>query len=125
MKKYYLLILFVVFSILVYGCKQNASTDTIQKNDAMIEKEGAMMESSVNIIINAQSDSGETGKATIKDEDGKAEVYIELSNYPSNQQPAHIHFGSCDNLGAVKYPLSNIVNGKSKTTINVSTEQIL
>lgn len=88
-------------------------------------KEEGMMKASVQIAMGAQGNSGETGKATIKDEGGKAEVYIELINYPGNPQPAHIHAGSCSSLGAVKYPLSAVADGKSETKLNISAEQVL
>jgi hypothetical protein len=40
-------------------------------------------------------------------------------------QPAHIHVGSCPTPGAVKYPLTNVVNGKSVTMLNVSMKELL
>ncbi len=125
----YLLVLLSIFAIAVLGCTK-ISPGTAVKSEAAMEKEKmmkeeGMMKASVQIAVNAQSNSGENGKAAIKDEDGKAEIYIELSNYPSNPQPAHIHTGSCSNLGAVKYPLSAVVNGKSETKLNISAEQLL
>lgn len=129
MKAKYLFVLIAVFSMILAACTQYATT--AQKSNAMMDKEAGemkeegMMKNSVQIAVNAQSNSGETGKATIKDEGGKAEVYIKLSSYPGNPQPAHIHAGSCNNLGAVKYPLSAVADGKSETKLNISTEQLL
>jgi LPXTG-motif cell wall-anchored protein len=43
---------------------------------------------------------------------------VQLSNGPTNPQPAHIHKGSCANLDPVPaYPLNNVVNGMSDTTV--------
>ena len=40
-------------------------------------------------------------------------------------QPAHIHTGHCAKIGGVVYPLSNVVSGKSTTTIrNVSLASV-
>jgi GrpB-like predicted nucleotidyltransferase (UPF0157 family) len=40
-------------------------------------------------------------------------------------QPAHIHVGTCPVPDAVKYPLKDIVDGKSTTTLDVSLAQLL
>ena len=39
-------------------------------------------------------------------------------------QPVHIHDGTCANLGAVKYPLTNLVDGKSATMVNVPLKDL-
>jgi hypothetical protein len=45
-------------------------------------------------------------------------VKISLKNGTSTPQPAHIHTGTCANLNpAPKYPLTNVVNGMSTTTL--------
>ena len=52
-------------------------------------------------------------------------VSIAVSNAPQGvPMPAHIHSGSCAKLGAVKYPLFNVVNGSSTTTIDQSILQV-
>lgn len=43
----------------------------------------------------------------------------------SASYPAHIHLGSCPTPGAVKYPLNPVVNGKSKTVIDVSVAELV
>ncbi|HSE34617.1 MAG TPA: peptidoglycan-binding protein [Candidatus Paceibacterota bacterium] len=43
----------------------------------------------------------------------------------SASYPAHIHVGSCPTPGAVKYPLNPVVNGKSKTVLDVSVEELV
>lgn len=78
------------------------------------------------IALLPDSNSGQTGVAEIKDENGKVKVEIVLSGTPvGSVQPAHIHLGNRPNLGAVKYPLSNVVNGVSETVLNVTFDQLL
>ena len=70
------------------------------------------------INLAAQNNSGISGTATLKQEEGKVKVSLDLSGTPAGvTEPAHIHMGACPNPGAIKYPLSSVVNGKSETTL--------
>lgn len=52
-------------------------------------------------------------------------VEIGVSGYPKDiSQPAHIHFGSCKNLGPIKYPLTSVVNGQSETVLGGTLAQL-
>lgn len=65
----------------------------------------------------------QTGTVTLNAMDGQTEVVVDIDPSPDGadvEQPAHIHAGSCDNLGAVEYPLENVVNGQSTTVVDVS-----
>ena len=42
-----------------------------------------------------------------------------------NAQPAHIHAGTCNKLGAIAYALPTIVVGKSTTVVPVSLDALL
>ena len=78
------------------------------------------------LVLNftAQNDSGLSGTATLEEEDGSVKVTLKLKNTVlgilAAAKPAHIHLGSCANIGGVKYPLNSAVNGKSETMLNVS-----
>jgi hypothetical protein len=75
--------------------------------------------------LQAQGSSGETGTATLNEKNGKTTVVLNVKNEPAGiEQPAHIHSGSCDNLGQVKYPLASPLNGKSTTAINATFAQL-
>ncbi|OGL72721.1 hypothetical protein A3F28_03290 [Candidatus Uhrbacteria bacterium RIFCSPHIGHO2_12_FULL_57_11] len=82
--------------------------------------------SPITIVLSEQNDSGESGTSTISEADGKITIRVDLSGAPADvTQPAHIHLGSCADLGAVKYPLVFSVDGASTTTLEVSLSQLL
>ncbi|RJQ13768.1 hypothetical protein C4553_02680 [Candidatus Parcubacteria bacterium] len=90
---------------------------------AMEKKEDAMMKKNqVVVVMNEQNNSGQTGTAVLTDIDGqKTKVTLVVSTGAVGvAQPAHIHIGSCPTPGAVKYPLNNVVNGRSETTLDIS-----
>jgi hypothetical protein len=68
--------------------------------------------------MHAQNGSGQNGTATLTQQGANVVVTISLAKGSAVPQPAHIHEGPCAKLNpAPKYPLSNVVNGKSTTTI--------
>lgn len=75
-------------------------------------------------VLGEQNNSGELGVVTIDDADGGAKVIVTLSGAPVTAQPAHIHAGACPTPGAVKYPLADVVNGKSETIIPVKVADL-
>lgn len=78
------------------------------------------------VQLTEQNKLGQSGTVTIMDNaQGKAVVKIAVSGgkFP-DPQPAHIHIGSCPKPGAVKYPLTSVVNGVSETTLAVSVADL-
>lgn len=77
------------------------------------------------VDLTAQNNSGQTGTATLLEENGKLVVTLNLSGGTfTNPQPAHIHMGACPKPGDVVYPLTNVVDGKSVTTLNTTMDQL-
>ncbi|MBI2098365.1 MAG: CHRD domain-containing protein [Candidatus Wildermuthbacteria bacterium] len=77
------------------------------------------------VALGAQNNSGMSGTATLTEENGKTKVTLSLSGAPQGvAQPAHIHMNSCANIGAVKYPLTPLVNGNSETLADVSLAEL-
>lgn len=74
------------------------------------------------VSLPAINNSGESGVATFKDLGNKIEVTIIMTvGFPKDTpQPAHIHLGDCPGVGDIKYPLNNLINGRSVTTLDVS-----
>ena len=77
------------------------------------------------VRLAAENKSGESGTAVLKETNGQVTVTVTLTGYPKDvAQPAHIHVGTCPGVGAVKYPLTSIVNGKSTTVLEVTLAQL-
>jgi len=77
------------------------------------------------VVLNEQNNSGEYGNVTLTEKDGNVVVSVMVNNAPRGvAQPAHIHAGSCIALGDVVYPMTNVVNGKSETTLKVTMDEL-
>ena len=79
------------------------------------------------VNLRERNGSGESGMATLTQTGSDIRVVISLKGAPpATPQPAHIHNGTCANLKDVVYPLSNLVNGESTTTVrNVTIQKLL
>ncbi|MGH2720204.1 MAG: CHRD domain-containing protein [Actinomycetota bacterium] len=77
------------------------------------------------VQMKALNNSGQTGTATLTAVDAtKTKVLVSLSGAATGSQPAHIHSGTCSKLGAIKYPLSTLEQGKSESTIAASLQDL-
>jgi len=82
--------------------------------------------STLTVDLGAENGSGETGTAALTQKPEGVEVVVTLANAPATAQPAHIHTGTCANLGGVEYPLTNVMGGNSTTIIKgVTIDQLL
>jgi hypothetical protein len=69
------------------------------------------------IWLEAPTGDFQTGWATLFEENGNLKVDITVTPPEAVAQPAHIHLGTCDNLGVVVHSLENIIGGHSLTDI--------
>ena len=82
---------------------------------------GADTGQTVVITLNALNGSGESGTATLHAQGDKTVVVIKLADGSGIEQPAHFHAGTCDKYQPRPlYPLEDVVDGKSTTTLNVA-----
>lgn len=67
----------------------------------------------------AQNNSRETGTANLAENNAQVVINLTVDGAPAGlAQPAHIHKGTCANLDPKPlYPLQNILNGSSQTTL--------
>jgi hypothetical protein len=78
----------------------------------------------VTVELAEQNESGQSGTATLTPAGEQTTVTLELSNPPGDPQPVHIHSGTCEELGEVVYPLENLEEGASETTVDASLEEL-
>ena len=74
--------------------------------------------STLTVSLAAQNGSGESGTATLTQQGANVQVVIAIKGAPATTpQPAHIHNGTCSDLGGVAYSLTSLVNGASTTLV--------
>ncbi len=131
-------VIYLVIAVIVYGAiyylflaikggpnynSSNSSYKTQPTSPSSTPQ--AMMSHEITVNLAAENNSGESGTAVLKEENGKTTVTINLTGYTKDvSQPAHIHIGACPGVGAVKYPLTDMVNGKSVTVLSVTLDQL-
>lgn len=77
------------------------------------------------VALSEQNASGESGTAVLVERNGKVVVTLDTVGGPTDvPQPAHIHTGACPDVAGVVYPLTNVVNGKSETTLDVTLSEL-
>jgi hypothetical protein len=81
----------------------------------------------VQVPLRTQNKSGERGSVKLTPMGDQTKVEISLRGGPKGvAQPAHIHEGSCAKLDPKpKYPLSNVVDGKSTSEVPVKMDELL
>ncbi|MFS8131176.1 MAG: CHRD domain-containing protein [Candidatus Dojkabacteria bacterium] len=110
-------VVIIVIGIIIFvvaSNNYNTVTNTPTNNPV-----SASVNTSKSFVLKDQNGSGQTGTVVLTENGDSTKVSISLINPTSVSEPAHIHLGSCPTPGAVKYPLSNVINGSSVTTINV------
>ncbi len=89
------------------------------------EEEEAADGEAVTVDLAEQSESGQSGTATLEPAgEGMTMVTIDLENPGADPQPAHIHSGTCAELGDVVYPLTNVEGGSSESEVAASIEDL-
>ena len=117
-------LIIIVGGIFIYKSSMTTSSDSSATGNPY--DNSAMAPTEVTVALAQQNASGQKGTATLRDIGGETEVVLNLTGEASGgSEPAHIHLGSCANLGAVQYPLTNVANGHSTTTLGVALADIL
>jgi hypothetical protein len=82
-------------------------------------------EAELELELAEQNRSGQSGSATLTPADGGGTtIVIDLASPPAEPQPAHVHDGTCDDIGDVVAPLESIAEGASETTVPLSLDEL-
>ena len=111
----------VIGGFLLFNRSDTEETVVLESQEGEAQVEANLMTSS----LLEQNESEESGLATLGDVDGMVVVNLDLDGAPEFAQPAHIHSGSCSDLGGVVYPLTSPENGVSETTLEIGTDELL
>lgn len=128
----YLVIAAIVYGAFYYfflakkgGYNYNSPNQNNQTQTTAPTATSSAMMSEMTINLAAENKSGEAGTAVLKEENGVTTVTLDLTGFTADvSQPAHIHVGGCPGVGAVKYPLTNVINGKSVTVLSLTLDQL-
>jgi hypothetical protein len=77
------------------------------------------------VHLDEQNSSGQSGTAMFTSLDGgRTRIVLELTNPPDVSQPAHVHDGTCDDLGEPVVSLTDVMEGRSETEVEMPLERL-
>jgi hypothetical protein len=80
----------------------------------------------ITLTLGAGRDANQPGTATLIAQGNQTQVVLNIQPGAAGvAQPAHIHEGACPGVGTVKFPLTNVVDGKSVSTVNAALADVL
>lgn len=83
-------------------------------------------EKPVTVKLNAMNGSAETGTMTLTPKGSETVVTLSMTPASKDAQPAHFHDGTCEKYTPKpRYPLKDVVDGKSTTTLDVPMAKLL
>ena len=108
------------------GCGGDDDTGAAEQVSSAIETATEAVPESIEVTLAEQNASGQSGTAMLTpNDDGTFDVQIELSQGADEPQPAHIHEGSCPDVGDVVAPLNDVVDGMSTSeAVEISLEDL-
>ncbi|MEO6728291.1 MAG: hypothetical protein ABIM99_00045 [Candidatus Dojkabacteria bacterium] len=111
-------IVVVVIGAAIFIIAGNNTNSNVSVTPNPAPTSGAVMNDSKTFTLTSQNGSSQDGSIILTESGSTTKVTVTLSNPVATAEPAHIHLGSCPTPGAVKYALTNVINGSSVTNIN-------
>ena len=119
------LLFYLIFAIVVYGLVYFFFMEGSFKSAISYSVAKVIPPKSLTVALATVNNSGESGRVILTEKNGKTTVVLSLAGFKNSvSQPAHIHIGVCPGVGAIKYPLNNVINGKSSTVLPVSIAKL-
>jgi hypothetical protein len=105
-----------------YSAKPSATTPTYTPTaTATVAVPSTNVPTKLTLYFAETNNSGQKGTAVLEETGGKVKVTLTMTGTKyTAAQPAHIHVGVCPGVGAVKWPLTSVMNGKSVTVLDVT-----
>ncbi|MGH3134054.1 MAG: hypothetical protein ACRDNY_10010 [Gaiellaceae bacterium] len=89
------------------------------------DEEQAGADEELRVQLAEQDVSAQSGTATFTPlEGGRTRIVLELTNPSDVSQPAHVHSGTCDDLGDAVVALVSVEGGRSETETDMSVESL-
>lgn len=110
---------------------KNELKDPLQVDNSKFDKSGEMLDEERiaeegTMRLESVGGSKQSGIVTIEDdENAMAVVSVRVLGSTEAEQSAHIHYGSCAYTGEVKFPLVDLADGSSRTTLEISKQELL
>lgn len=123
--------LWIVIVVIILGGVYFMTKKPVTETEIVPEPGKGLLEETTNdeekettVTLSEQNDSGENGIVQLVESEGQIKVSVNMAGAPETAQPAHIHAGSCPTPGEVLYPLTNVINGVSETTLDITLENL-
>lgn len=118
----------IVIALLIVGAFMIFASDNGIVEEGIVEEINNEEEADiVAVILYEENSSGQSGTAVIEDVNGLARVTVDIiaSSETGTEQPAHIHLNNCADIGAVAYPLNNVIDGGSVTILDLTVDELM
>jgi hypothetical protein len=87
--------------------------------------DGGAAEEELSLELVEQNGSGQSGTATLTPAgEDSTRIVVELGSAPGAPQPAHVHSGTCDDIGDVFAPLESLTDGTSESTVMLTLDEL-
>jgi len=122
----------VIVLLVAVATSSNTQTEKVEESNGLPQVQEKVSDdnpSSGKINVNLETVNkdvvNQSGTATLEEKNDKVEVVLSLTTESlTGPQPAHIHSGECPGVGAVVFPLTNVVNGMSTTLLDTTLTEL-
>lgn len=116
-----LVILIAISSAIAYALLSQNNDET---QDVKNQESISNVEDNLRVDLDSKSSINQYGTAVLTEEEGKLNVELSLVNNPDTIQPVHIHRGTCDIPGEIIVNLTNVVNGRSSSVVDLTLDAV-